>query len=495
MAKLFIFGIGGTGSRVIKSLTFLLGAGVRSLNNFEIIPIIIDPHKDNEDLKRTISILDNYQKITDKIGTDAGFFQTKISTLQSLDSENKLSGTYSFNLKEVAHTKFKDYFSFNTLSDENKAFAELLFSGKSINANGKPIDLLDIPMDIGFVGNPNVGSVVLNQFKDSEEFKDFANNFNEGDRIFIISSIFGGTGAAGFPTVLKNIRNAVNIPGLAATGFLQNSAIGALTVMPYFNIEGDENSPIKRSDFIEKTKAALGYYQHNVNPQLNAMYYIGDAFNGKAYENDPGNGGQKNMAHFVELAGALAIIDFMDFPAEHLQTNAGKPLNGVFKEFSIKEDQTILNFNHLNDITNSTLSRALTQFALLKKYFDEQLINSIEKTAWSTDEPKIDKAFKSGQFFSSNLNGFLKHFGDWLNELQTNTRGFAPFNLNADLTSLVNGHELKKGWFGKGKITYNDYDMELSKLVKKDQFSSQEIKLIKLFYQATNNMISEKYNF
>jgi hypothetical protein len=57
MAKLFIFGIGGTGSRVIKSLSMLLAAGIRSDNDFEIVPIIIDPHKDNEDLKRTVSIL------------------------------------------------------------------------------------------------------------------------------------------------------------------------------------------------------------------------------------------------------------------------------------------------------------------------------------------------------------------------------------------------------------------------------------------------------
>jgi len=99
-------------------------------------------------------------------------------------------------------------------------------------------------MGIGFVGNPNIGSVVLNQFQDSEEFRDFANNFNEQDRIFIISSIFGGTGAAGFPIILKNIRNAPNIQNANARGFLQNAKIGALTVCPYFNIQADEQSPI-----------------------------------------------------------------------------------------------------------------------------------------------------------------------------------------------------------------------------------------------------------
>jgi hypothetical protein len=153
MAKLFIFGIGGTGTRIIKSLTMLLASGLKSTNNFEIVPIIIDPHKDNEDLKRTIVALNNYQKITELAGLDNGFFGTKISTLQSLDPDNRLSGAYTFKLKEVSNAKFKDYFSYNSLSDESKAFADLLFSGKTVDIHGSSIDLLDIPMDIGFVGS------------------------------------------------------------------------------------------------------------------------------------------------------------------------------------------------------------------------------------------------------------------------------------------------------------------------------------------------------
>ena len=95
-----------------------------------------------------------------------------------------------------------------------------MFSGKSINKHHEVVNLLDVEMDIGFVGNPNIGSVVLNQFKDSQEFKEFASNFNEGDRVFVISSIFGGTGAAGFPTILKNIRDAMNNRNIDGKGFL-----------------------------------------------------------------------------------------------------------------------------------------------------------------------------------------------------------------------------------------------------------------------------------
>jgi hypothetical protein len=492
MSKLFIFGIGGTGARVIKSLAILLASGMRSVNEFEIIPILIDPHKDNEDLKRTISVLSNYQKITERAGINNGFFGTKVSTLQSLDTDNTLAGTYTFNLKEVSNTKFKDYFSYNSLNEENKALADLLFSGKTINANGAAVDLLDIPMDIGFVGNPNVGSVVLNQFKDSEEFRSFANNFNTADRIFIVSSIFGGTGAAGFPTILKNIRNAVNTHGIENPGYLQNASIGALTVLPYFNIEGAEKSPIKKSDFIEKTKAALGYYQANVNPSLNAIYYIGDDYNGKPYENDPGNNGQKNMAHFVEVAGALAILDYMNTSADELLTESGRPVHCVAKEYGIKADIKDLHFEHLGDFSNAELHRALTRMAIFKKYLDEQFESAIEKKAWATDHPAINKNFRASPFYTSNLRGFLNHFDEWLNELGANSRGFTPFDMKTSLNLIVKGKELKKGLFGFGKYSFDSFEGDLNKMVKKGSYASAEQKILDLFYQTTNAVVAAK---
>ena len=84
-SKLFIFAIGGTGSRVVKALTMLLASGVELKNTSEVIPIIIDPHKSNEDLKRTESLLKTYKKIrdslTDKPKTNE-FFGTEIKMLK-----------------------------------------------------------------------------------------------------------------------------------------------------------------------------------------------------------------------------------------------------------------------------------------------------------------------------------------------------------------------------------------------------------------------------
>ena len=66
MSKIFIFGIGGTGSRVLRSLTMILATGVK-FGADEIVPIIIDPDAANADLTRTVSLLNNYSEIRENL--------------------------------------------------------------------------------------------------------------------------------------------------------------------------------------------------------------------------------------------------------------------------------------------------------------------------------------------------------------------------------------------------------------------------------------------
>ena len=276
--RLFIFGIGGTGSRVIKALTMLLAAGVDAEAE-DIIPIIIDPHLFNEDLRRTVKLLGEYQTINAKLSEGkpcTGFFQTRIRTLKDLVPEANLQNNFAFNLQNVQNEQFREYINLKGMDESNRALMSLLFSTKN----------LDTEMDIGFIGNPNIGSVVLNQFKDSEEFKHFASKYAQNDRIFIISSIFGGTGAAGFPLILKNIREA-KIKGVD-NDFLKRAAVGAVTVLPYFGVQPGEGL-IDKATFIAKTNAALSYYENNVsgNGSVNALYYVGDEMKND-YKNDDG---------------------------------------------------------------------------------------------------------------------------------------------------------------------------------------------------------------
>ena len=59
MSKLYVFAIGGTGSRVLRSLTMLAASGA-DIQATEIAPVIIDPDVSNADLTRAVTLMNRY---------------------------------------------------------------------------------------------------------------------------------------------------------------------------------------------------------------------------------------------------------------------------------------------------------------------------------------------------------------------------------------------------------------------------------------------------
>jgi hypothetical protein len=294
MSKLYVFGIGGTGARVIRSLAMLLASGVK-INASEVVPVIIDVDHGSGDLVRTIETLKTYIRIKKELPEDSGFFRTRI-----LNIYDEPGSEFRLGMEDVKNKTFSNYIEYSTLDDLNRKFASLLFSEENLNLN----------MNVGFKGNPNLGSIVLNQFDDSKDFKTFASSVQSGDRFFVVSSIHGGTGSSGFPLLIKKIKTAGNNVPQAA--YLQDATLGAVTVLPYYRLEQkDQSDQIKSSDFISKAIAALEYYKENLNHRLNALYYLGSDET-KSYPNIPGGTGQKNDAHFVEVAAAMAVVHFAE---------------------------------------------------------------------------------------------------------------------------------------------------------------------------------------
>jgi hypothetical protein len=477
MAKLYVFGIGGTGSRVIKSLTMLLASGIE-INDFEIVPIIIDPDQANGDVTRTVEILKNYQNIRNKLSFSENeknnFFKTKITNI---------SQNFKLELSDVKNDKFKDYIEYASLDESNKALLSLLFSDDNLNSD----------MEIGFKGNPNIGSVVLNQFKKSQDFKDFTSSFGQEDRIFIVSSIFGGTGAAGFPLLLKNIRQGSDLPNAA---LIQNAPIGAITMLPYFGVAPDENSKIDKATFISKAKAALTYYEKNVsgNNSINTLYYIGDQPNND-YKNYEGASAQKNDAHFLELAGALAIVDFAITDSFQLENVNGVAQNPNYKEFGIKKNVDEITFSELGESTQKIIKKNLTQYQLFNLYLKYQINEAIDQN-WAIQIGI--KTFLTNPFYSSHINTFNNYFTEWLKELGTNKISFKPFELSANHTNLfdmVQGVVPKTKFLEKGGKNFSRFDYLLSENDKKIKLSTVENKFMNLFYKTTEDIVKEKYNF
>ncbi len=490
MKKLFVFAIGGSGSRVLKSLAMLLSSGVK-LNGFELIPIIVDPHQSNLDLKRTLKILDYYQRVREQLSNpEKGFFSTPLRTLNELAPEDVLSNTFSFNLDGVSNQQFKNYIDYQTLDPANKALTSVLFSRSNLNTE----------MDIGFVGNPNMGSVVLNQFSESNEFKYFASNFQEGDRVFIISSIFGGTGAAGFPIVLKNIRNAA--PPLPNSQLVKEAAVGALTLMPYFGVapkdDGDQIE-INKGTFMSKTRAALHYYQSNVtgNDSLNALYYLGDRVS-KDYEHDPGAGGQQNDAHFVEMAAALSIVDYCALGDSELTTRDGRAEDPKYFEFGVKEEKEMITFDQLGDQTQRMIKRPLTQYFFFIRFLKKQMDGSIKSGAPFTAkrDPKLDVAFMGSPFVKSHLSLINKAFDDWLREMGNNKRSFMPFNLDySNLSTAIRDVKTRSSWMGgHKKLGFKDFEGALNSYeAAHGTYPNAAEKLLDVFHGGTNKLIDDYF--
>lgn len=166
MSKLYVFAIGGSGSRVLRSLTMLLSSGVHT--NYEIVPMIVDPDQSNGDLVRTVDVMRSYENIHNALSFNNNekneFFKNPISALND-------DGNYLLPLVGTSGISFENYLSLGTMSLENQAIMRMLFS----NAN------LASDMNVGFKGNPNIGSIVLNQFTDSKDYNTFATNFVNGD--------------------------------------------------------------------------------------------------------------------------------------------------------------------------------------------------------------------------------------------------------------------------------------------------------------------------
>ena len=460
MSKLYVFGIGGTGSRVLKALTMLLASGVKCGST--IVPVIIDPDQAAADKTRFVALTDLYNQIhsASSFGQGDCFFKTDIQNVVQLQVANT---------QDVTFDKFIDVAN---MSPESQALCKALFSNDNLNAN----------MQVGFKGNPNIGSVVLNQFTTSNTFQNLANGFQHGDRIFIISSIFGGTGASGFPLLLKNLRTNNQLPNF---NLINNAPIGAITVLPYFNLTSNNNSAIDSSTFISKTKSALAYYANNIsaNNSLDYLYYIGDQIT-NSLVNVEGGAEQQNPAHFIELASALAILDFE-------KATMPIPRQTQHKEFginNINNPQMPLTFNDLSNATNATIRQRLIQMFMFSKYLETTFKKEIKYQPWAKMH-KIDDSFTSEEPFSS-VTKFMKGFDQWLNEMSNTQRAFSPFaNGNTtDVFEKVSGIVPKKARFKSYALIDNFLNAEK---VDKQKKTSEAFLL--LFETATANAFKTKF--
>jgi hypothetical protein len=493
--KLYVFGIGGTGSRVIKALTMLLASGVKLQNDFDtVIPIIIDPDNSNGDMDRTKDILRLYQEIRNQVKEPDDFYQQEIKTINELANNSPVISPeyFQFSLQGVDNNSFNEFIGFDSLSDEyknfkdDKNFVRLLYSSNNLKSK----------LDVGFKGNPNMGSIVLNQFTNSEDFKKFGQTFAPQDAVFIISSIFGGTGAAGFPLLLKNLRGNDTLPNHVQ---IKDAPIGGITYLPYFTL--DKKDEINAESFDEKAKIAIDYYNRTIISQkkINVLYFIGNNGNTNVEAYAVGGKEQKNKAHFLELAGALAIMDFCKNINSYASEN-GKAKNPTqIKEFGIQKETETITFDELNIDNAKQLSTPLTKFRLYTEYLTKGLSKAKNVSRWTKSNIKLlvkkssnsqlDENYFDSAEYKNQIAVFNNHFDEWIKEMEKNKPAFSPF----DEITWDNALKLVRSKSPKGNSSFKPLDIQNCMLIDKHNIRSTEenkhTTLIKMFGYSTKKVL------
>lgn len=465
--KIYVFAIGGSGARVLRSLVMLLAAGVEI--DAEIVPIIIDPDNGAGNLEESVVLMKQYSSLRNQsLGVDKLVcFTTPLEPLPNNE--------FLVPLNDVAGKKFQDYIQLTAgMSEASSALVRSLFSREH----------LDLDMEVGFKGSPNIGSVVLGQFEESSVYQDFVADFTNGGgdkRIFIISSIFGGTGASGFPTLLKTLRSSPNI--------VADAHIGAVSLLPYFAVQNDPDSAIDSSTFYAKTRAALSYYVDNIvsNDNIDDLYYIGDDA-AETYENHEGGAEQKNPASFVELVAALSLVDFAKRPVP----NAGMPRKATMHEFGLGNVSSVFDLKGLGDKTQRMLSQPLAAMYLMRRYTEKYDLRT-QDAVWLRD---VQRAMDDR--FVTSLEGFLECYEQWLCELKENAkRAFAPINLDQSedkLFGCVSGYPVEESrWSVFAKKNFDLYIETLNTFAKKSTPQTMG-EMLNMLANASYELCANKIN-
>ncbi|CBS86078.1 tubulin-like doman-containing protein [Azospirillum lipoferum] len=303
MTKCYFIGVGGTGARCGEAMLHLCAAG---LGPEELWMGFVDPDSSNGNLERTKDLLKLYQVTratlrnpgNSQLSPKAPLFRTSVQTA--------VSGA-SWSQVPAGITSMRDLFHHSRMEDDGRDLFDALYLREE----------QEMDLSHGFRARPAIGAAVIGARVESDDefWQDvFAAqqdaNQNRDVRIFLVGSVFGGTGASGFPVIARRLREALNSPRVTISGAL---------ALPYFSYAPptDSGAIIAHSGaFIHQSRGALEHYQDLLSkpgpagPAFDNLFMFGWPRLLPLPASRTGGRAQCNPPLLPELYGALAAAGF-----------------------------------------------------------------------------------------------------------------------------------------------------------------------------------------
>lgn len=448
----YLIGIGGTGAKCIEAVAHLAACGM--LPKDKIYTMFVDPDEANGNLNRSREVIKRYIDFKNLLPQTDNLMATEIVTARNGDLGDVWSPVTDGNKKTM-----DDIFNYEMMIDEEdeseRLLYELLYTKKERSAD----------LSVGFRGHPSIGAAVIANTMNVESkdpwcslYKSIANDL-EGEhdtKIFIMGSIFGGTGASGFPTIAKLIKEHFRdkVGG-------ERLKIGGALMLPYFTFistPGIENSElmVHSEDFLINTQASLKYYySQGFNEIYDILYLMSDD---KMYSVDKfsiGSKEQSNKPHLIELYAGLAAIHFFNNNVDNGIYITGRSEN---KDDSISWDD----FPNNKEFKQKFTQYVRFAYAFCCVYYREAKDDITKRPSWllSKRNPWFKEFFPKKITSDENLKGkSLDQLKVTKNYCESFLRWVKDLHVTSDnRLSLINSYSIPEG-----KTNGDEIDLDLKK--------------------------------
>ena len=335
MAKqYFVMGIGGTGMRCIESLLHLCAMGM--FDDTEIHLLALDTDKNNGNFSRLKEVKEAYVNS------------------KNLDKANRTPLVDTFFSADIK------YYEFSPNYEKKSTFCDVFNYGNTRYNKPEEADLADLVLTDsvenfnlrhGYRAQTHLGSMMMYhsiveaaRSKTGNDLKDFLQELIKATtsgtpKVFILGSVFGGTGASSIPIIPQALSKAAEIMSNGAANILRGAYFASTLLTAYFSFKAPsadelrDQKVIATSDkFALNSQVAMMFYDddttvHKTYQRFYMMGTDGQSWDPMVREKDKitktitGGGDQKNDSHYIELLAACAALDFFNCDLNHLKEN------------------------------------------------------------------------------------------------------------------------------------------------------------------------------